>query len=233
MSQSGQGKVVFNSLDRNAAVEITARNLPHWFQVGAATFVTFRTADSLPKEVIGRMMAELHQWLRLHGLPSELADSIFAAKHPNHERMLNQLDARQRREFNKLTDQLFHRSFDECHGECLLRNAELAQVVQDAIRKFDGDRYDLDSLVIMPNHAHVIVQFRQEDGFEIVSQSWMRYTARVINRRIGRTGVLWQPEPFDHVIRSPEQFQYLQRYIAENPAKAKLAAGDYLYWSRM
>ena len=61
--------VVFHALDRDADVEVSVRNLPHWFQADAAIFVTFRTADSLPKEVIQRMIAELCEWLRNHGLP--------------------------------------------------------------------------------------------------------------------------------------------------------------------
>ncbi len=56
-------KVVFNSLDRNADIEFSQRNLPHWFQVGAAMFITFRTADSLPREVLLRMKRELEAWL--------------------------------------------------------------------------------------------------------------------------------------------------------------------------
>jgi putative transposase len=232
MTDPKQPSVTFNALDGKAEIAVTARNLPHRFQVGAAMFVTFRTADSLPKEVILRMIEELLDWLQRNRLPTELADSIFGAKHPNHEQLISLLDWRQQRELKKISDQLFHRSLDDCHGECLLRNTELAQVVANSILKFDHDRYDLDSLVIMPNHVHVLVQFRQEHGLEIVSQSWMRYTARVINQLIGRTGVLWQPEPFDHIIRSPEQFQYLQRYLAENPTKAKLSPGEYLYWSR-
>ncbi|MFN7627948.1 MAG: transposase [Pirellula sp.] len=131
-----------------------------------------------------------------------------------------------------MTNQLLHRSLDSCHGSCLLRNPILAEIVADSIKKFDGEKYDLDSFVIMPNHVHVIVQFRQENGLHTIGQSWMRYTARRINERIGRTGVLWQPEPFDHAIRSSEQFEYFQRYITENPIKAKLAQGEFLYWRR-
>ena len=39
--------IVFHALDREAEIEWTERNLPHWFQVDAAMFVTFRTADSV------------------------------------------------------------------------------------------------------------------------------------------------------------------------------------------
>ena len=33
----------------------------------------------------------------------------------------------------------------------------------------------------------------------------------------------WQVEQFDHLVRSQEQFDYLRRYIAANPARANLA----------
>jgi putative transposase len=225
--------VVFRALDREADVEVSARNLPHWFQVDAAIFVTFRTADSLPKEVVLRMIAELREWLLNHGLPAELAEFVLSTKQPRYERLLAQVDTKQQRELKKLINQLFHRSLDDCHGECLLKSSMLAQFVSDAIREFDDVRYDLDSFVVMPNHVHVLVQFRQGYDLSTVSQSWMRYTARRINKEIGRTGVLWQPEAFDHIIRSPEQFEYLHRYIAENPKKANLKVGEFLYWKRV
>ena len=56
--------VSFNPLDANAEVSISDRNLPHWFQVGAAMFVTFRCADSMPQEVVLRRRQELQEWLR-------------------------------------------------------------------------------------------------------------------------------------------------------------------------
>ncbi len=49
---------------------------------------------------------------------------------------------------------------------------------------------------------------------------------------LGRSGELWQGEPFDHVVRSPEQFEYLQGYIDNNPLKAKLRDGEFTLWRR-
>jgi REP element-mobilizing transposase RayT len=157
---------------------------------------------------------------------------MFASKSSYREQRLEQLTIIQRREFKMLCDRLLHRSLDECHGACLFKEQKISKVVADAILKFEGERYDLDSLVIMPNHVHTIVQFREGYDFDTIGQSWMRYTARVINKQIGRRGVLWQPEPFDHIIRSPEQFSYLHRYIADNPKKANLRDCEYYYWKR-
>ena len=224
--------VVFNPLDREAAIDVSARNLPHWFQVGAAIFVTFRTADSLPREVLLRWHRELTEWLERNGLPVELADSTVHRHLPNHEQILDSIPVRQRRKFRQFSDRMFHCSLDECHGACKLREPGLAKIVGDAIRFGDGTQYDLDNFIVMPNHVHAIVQFRQGSGLEIVSQSWMRFTARRINSVTGESGAFWQSEPFDHIIRSSEQFCYLHDYVADNPEKAGLVPTDCLYWHR-
>ena len=51
--------------------------------------------------------------------------------------------------------------------------------------------------------------------------SWLHYTAVRINQAIDEKGKFWQQEPFDHLVRNPEQYEYLRRYIAENPHKAE------------
>jgi len=225
-------EVIFHGLDPQAEVEITNRNLPHWFQIDATIFVTFRTADSIPREVRLRWQRELEDWLVIRKLPIELATSTVNQRLPNHDSLIKTLSAREQSEFRKGSDRIFHRSLDDCHGACPFKNPDLARIVGDAIRHGNEDRYDLDSFVVMPNHVHALVQFRQEGGLEIISQSWMRYSSRLINKAIGRSGPLWQPEPFDHIVRSVDQFTYLRKYIANNPKKAKLPEGEYLFWQR-
>lgn len=263
---------VFRFLDRQADIEKTSRNLPHWFQVGAAIFVTFRTADSMPLEVLQRFRQELELWLKQNGLPLELAnpprqneairvDAVNVATvvpncheqkaivHDDHEEdAKNTEDAietiaatlsaatfippHKLIEFNKLRARAWHRSLDECHGACLLKQPKLARIVAESLLHFDGNKYDLDSFVVMPNHVHAIVQFRPGGSLDTISQSWMRYTARQIHFETGEKGSFWQPEPFDHIVRNENQFAYLQTYIADNPGKASLRDGEYLYWQR-
>ena len=225
-------RVVFGAFDAEADIEITERNLPHWFQPGAAMFITFRTADSMPQEVIVRWQRELEEWLAARRLPLMLGESTVQRRLPNHDALLNELSSVDRRDFKRLSDRIVHRSLDECHGACLLKCPELATIVGDAILYYQGTKYDLDRFIVMPNHVHAIVQFRVGASLKIVSQSWMRYTARKIHAATGGSGAFWQPEPFDHIIRSPEQFEYLQKYTAENPQKANLHDGEFLYWER-
>ncbi len=214
---------VFQPFDPTADTERSSRFLPHWFQPGVAVFITFRTADSLPKEVLDLWRRQLLDWLQRHNLPSTLAFDSAGIEH---------LEPEQKHEFQKLRKQLWHRHLDDCHGACVLKQPDLAAEVGKSLRHFDGERYDLDSFVVMPNHVHVLVQFRSSTTMRKQFTSWLHFSAAQINRRLGRKGKFWQSEPFDHLVRSAEQFEYLRRYIAENPAKAKLRAGEFLYWSR-
>jgi REP element-mobilizing transposase RayT len=215
--------IQFGLFDPQAEVEQSQRFLPHWFQPGVATFITFRTADSLPRDVLERWQREQEEWLRENNLDARTA--IDPSR-------IRQLTPSVRRQFMRHRDRAWHAHLDACHGDCVLRQPDLAGIVGESLRHFDGQRYDLDSLVVMPNHVHVLVQFRPPTTLRGQSESWLHYTAVQINRRLGRRGQFWQSEPFDHLVRSPEQFKYLQQYIADNPTRANLRAGEFLFWSR-
>jgi len=220
---SERSEPIFRSFDPEADVEYSARNLPHWFQPGVAVFITFRTADSLPKEVLELWRRELLDWLRRHDLPTELAFDAAG---------LEAVELPLWHEFQRLRNRLWQQKLDECHGACVLKQPELASEAARSLHHFDGERYDLDSFVVMPNHVHVLVQFRPPTTMRKQLESWLHFSATQINRRLGQSGRFWQSEPFDHLVRSAEQFEYLQRYIRENPAKARLRAKEFLYWSR-
>ena len=215
--------VEFGCFDRQAETDVTYRDLPHWFQPGVAVFITFRTADSLPKEVILRWLAEQRDWLQRNGWSISDDDEL-----PDP----NELPGRLQSPYRQWRDRGWHDLLDGCHGACVLRDPKLAAMVLDSLRHFDGQRYDLDCAVIMPNHVHLLAQFRPPTTCRAQSGSWLHFTATEINRSLGRRGAFWQSEPFDHLVRSPEQFEYLRRYIAENGPRAGLPTTDYLYWRK-
>jgi putative transposase len=84
----------------------------------------------------------------------------------------------------------------------------------------------------MPNHVHVLATFRSESDMLPRIEAWKRYQARKINEILQISGHFWQPDGFDHLIRSPEQFEYFRRYIAENPQRAKLRPGEFVHFSK-
>jgi len=113
-------------------------------------------------------------------------------------------------------------------GECVLRDAENAKVVEECLAFFEGQRSVLHAWVVMPNHVHVLFETIGVVTTGELIGSWKGYSARRINERMGRSGALWQKSYFDRMIRDWEHFGRCVRYIRRNPEKAKLGAGEFL-----
>ncbi len=84
------------------------------------------------------------------------------------------------------------------------------------------------SSIIMPNHIHLLFILNPEWRLEQLIHSWKSYSAREINRAVGRTGSLWQRDYFDRLVRDTSHFANCVRYIRNNPKKAKLQPGEFL-----
>jgi putative transposase len=98
-------------------------------------------------------------------------------------------------------------------------------IVMSAILYWDGARLDLDAAVVMPDHVHLI--FRVLGGLSVsaVLQSIKGFSARSINRLLGRKGRFWLDESFDHDIRHRREFEEKIEYIRQNPVTRGLAPG--------
>ena len=205
--------------DPNDELLIHDRLRPHWSQAGAIVFVTFRTIDSIPQSVLQRWDREKNEWLSQRKLLDQRHWSDVVPS----------LEPRLRAEFKKHFNRCREDFLDICHGRCLLRRPQLAQIVADSLMFFDGDRYRMGDFVVMPNHVHLLAAFPDPDQMAIQFDSWLHYTAFRIHQYIGERGHFWQQEPFDHFVRSVEQFEYLRKYIKDNPTNANLRTGEYVY----
>ena len=215
---------MFELFDPEADFQVSVgSNLPHWFQPGVTYFVTFRTHDSLPADVSKRWYAERVRWLAQRGIRS--SDRTWRAQ-------LARLTRAERTRFHRQFSQRFMENLDKGWGACVLRRPKLAAIVADSLWHFDGDRYDLSDFVVMPNHVHILVGLRGTT--EIVAQcnSWKRFTALKLNQAMRTTGRFWSEESFDHLVRSPAQFEAIRRYIAANPPSAKLTPGEFILYQR-
>src|SRR5262249_23169295 len=123
---------------------------------------------------------------------------------------------------------------DQGMGSCRLKERGAAKLVADALHHFDGQRYELDSYVVKPNHVHGIVRplLCAEEPMERIMQRWKRHTARGINRQFGLTGHLWQDESFDRILRDEEHLWRVLQYIEANPGKAGLMREQCPTWVR-
>ena len=205
--------------DPKAEFSIREHCRPHWCQAGAVVFITFRTRDSVPAEVVARWEREKKEWLAKRGLGQGRHWSA----------VLPGLSEADKFAFNKYFNRCREVFLDRCEGKCLLSRPDLAKIVADSLLHFDGVRYRMGDFVIMPNHVHLLAAFTSEEAMNQTCDSWLHFTAFQINRLIGAKGSFWQEEPFDHIVRSPEQFDHLREYIRENPMKAGLKAGSYFY----
>ena len=109
-------------------------------------------------------------------------------------------------------------------GSCALKEPQIAHLIQEALRFFDGKRYLLAAWCIMPNHVHVIFSPLPPHSVSEILKSWKGYTARRANQLLNRSGPFWGVESFDHLIRSPEHFEKFLAYMHNNPVKAGLCA---------
>jgi Rad3-related DNA helicase/REP element-mobilizing transposase RayT len=196
----------FTPFDPAAPVGKSQRHLPHWRQDGCTYFVTFRLADSIPKEKLVRWQVEQHEWLRRHPEP----------RTAEHER-----------EYAELFAERFHQWLDEGLGECWLRQPAIAQTVEQALRCFDGQRYWLGQFVVMPNHVHCLVRPLGENTLSQILHSWKSFSAKQINAALGREGKVWQDESFDCIVRDEAQMEQFSAYVRENPLKARLKEGTF------
>lgn len=199
----------FQTFNRLSPVATRRRDLPHWEQEGCTYFITWRTADSVPEEILRPWLNERDAFYKTNPKPWDVAiqqsfDERFT------RRMENWLDAG--------------------HGACVLRLPSVREPVLECLRHFDNTRYSLSAWVVMPNHVHVLV--RPFDGWPLsrILHTWKSFTAGRINDALGSTGTFWMAESFDHIVRSPAQLERFRRYISENPAKAGLGETEYDVW---
>ncbi|MEO8426363.1 MAG: transposase [Verrucomicrobiota bacterium] len=197
--------------------------LPHVKREGSRYFVTFRLVDSLPKDVLLKYQAERAE--RLQRFRVQLAAAKKLGTEPPKPESLDEIE---RNYFRKLEDYL-----DKSAGECWLKRPQIADLLTNALRCSDGERYRLDAWIVMPNHVHTVLWPMPNHSLSKILQSWKSYIAREANKLLGRTGqTFWQPESFDHWIRNDQEHSRCCRYVVNNPVKARLcAAPDEWKWS--
>src|SRR5262245_41526475 len=182
---------------------IRRRRLPHWDLPDAAYLVTTCLAGSIPAQGlldIERYRVDLERRPKPDALPemewSQRIDKLVFARRDSW--LDNQAAVRH------------------------LQDPRLAQAVVDAFYYFAGQRYDLLDFVVMPSHIHWVFQPLREwvgtletcptdrsvgDTSNVpsprqrIQHSINRHTALECNRLLGRTGIFWQRESYDHWVR--------------------------------
>ncbi len=102
------------------------------------------------------------------------------------------------------------------------------QVVLDACLFFDGKRYQVYTIVIMPDHVHWLIRPFPKSESEFWSlgsilHSIKSYSAKQVPKVMKHIGTVWQDEWYDRIIRDEIEFEQTWEYIRQNPVKAGLS----------
>ena len=191
-----------NSTSANAPNTPNAAPIPDWHYRGyiphrenkSLQFITYRLYDSVPAHVI-------KQWKEELGI-TETTDS----NDPKAQKLRNNIAKYE----------------DAGYGQCFMKNDEVAQIIQDNLLHFNGERYWLHNWCIMPNHVHLLIEVKEGWTLSTIMHGWRSYTAKAANKALGRTGQFWKEEYFDRFIRDEEHYWNVMSYIDNNPINAGL-----------
>ena len=208
-------------LDLSEPVGIYRGNLPHWRQGHVLYFVTFRLADSLPSDKLALWKEERADWLKRHPQPWD--EMTLSDYHVRFSIMVSHW-------------------LDQAHGSCILEILECREIVRQAIRHFDGERYGLGAFVVAPNHVHAIIAPSPNHKLSEIIQSWKSFTAKKIlgveaachrleaNPKVESASdrlnvkrgflpnqrIVWQKESYDHIVRSAAALERIESYIRKH-----------------
>ena len=114
----------------------------------------------------------------------------------------------------------------------------VGQAIVDALRFGDGERYWLYDYTVMPDHVHAILTPITDEGraeyLWRIMQNLKSFTARRINRLLGRSGAVWQDETYDHIIRNEADYRACAEYILQNAHAAGLIEDptEWPFWGK-
>lgn len=193
-------------------------NLPHIQPVGAAFFITFRLAGSIPKAIIQGLSEKYH-------LQIQKAANISDA-------YLRNLEIYNLRKIYLVELDLILDKINE--GPQYLKDVEVMNIIGNEFKKHDGILYDLIAYCIMSNHVHLVIDTESQivdikDEIEL-NQKYVPLdkimklikgaTAQYCNKHLNRTGQFWERESFDMYIRNEKMLNNVISYTLENPVKA-------------
>jgi putative transposase len=210
---------LFVPFDREKAVRIYRRNLPHWRQEGATYFVTFHLYDSVPEDAVRRLEEKRQIWLEARGIGRETDPKEAYRTLGKSDRFL----------YQKFINRSREDVIDAGYGACYLKSEQIARQLADDILLDDGSAMHVGDFVIMPNHVHLLlVPVNRE--LELCMKRIKGRSATICNRLRGRKGSFWQTDSFDHIVRNLEQLNKYRQYIAENPKMAGIDLNSVAYY---
>ncbi|HMS67241.1 MAG: transposase [Saprospiraceae bacterium] len=187
---------------------IICSKLPHLYSGHTSFFITFRLADSLPQAKVFELKTMMAREIQSIGEKDPYKRSQII------EELTNKY-------FGKFEKQLNGQPF----GSCILKEEKVAGILYDKILSYDQVFYDLKCLSIMPNHVHLLIATLVA-GEEKDLGKWLQLikggSSYLINKHLGKSGVLWASESFDRFIRNEDHYRFAFNYTINNSIVAGL-----------
>jgi putative transposase len=136
------------------------------------------------------------------------------------------------RNYRLAYDKFLHKSTEPTIS---LINPINMEVINEALRFWEGKRLNSHAWCIMSNHFHwVLTVFEKDESGEPVYlqdilHSVKLFTAKRINKAENRNGQLWTHESFEITIRNNKHFTNVFNYVINNPVSAHLVE-DWKNW---
>ena len=93
-------------------------------------------------------------------------------------------------------------------------NGQVVLDIQKYFKSYDKKMYDLEALIIMPNHIHIL--FKQKDELKNIMKILKGGSSRIVNTLLDTKGKVWASDYFDKLIRDEEHFSLVYEYIKYN-----------------
>ncbi len=185
------------------------RHLPHIHQECKLQFFTFRLNDSLPQNILAELRKKKEEYER---------------------QRLSSRDEATAKDFYKKINRKTEYWLEQGYGECVLRRPDIRQILIDAIAYSDETKCLILGYVLMPNHVHLLMwPLPGIDSIQTIG-SIKQYSARLINKMLGRRGKLWNEESFERMIRNEQHLLYCLNYMHYNTRH--ISEGEYtLYYN--
>jgi len=141
--------------------------------------------------------------------------------------------SRLRRGRRSIPNQIYHVSTATHGWHRLFEDMSCGRAVVDSLR-YEHDAGHVESLafVIMPDHLHWLFSLSGTRSLNVCVNNVKGFSAKNINKIIGRNGKIWQTGYYDRAIRREEDLEGIARYIVANPLRAGIVKSvrDYPLW---
>lgn len=187
---------VVQFLEKRKHVEIWGRKLPHWFQENKTMFVTFRLADSLPKNKVEEFLAD-----RANMLKEEKGTAGNNARKTYDIMMMRKMEY----------------WLNNGYGNCMLQREDVRSVLVEALHYYNNKEYLLHAFVVMPNHVHILLSSLTNKPINNIIGKVKGFTAYQLRKSLRIYEDIWQKGIFDRILRNWDEFEKYVDYIGNNP----------------